>query len=173
MVEHGANGELSPGRKTRVISAPLRRALLARQGRFREAQSSFERALSLARRLSHPYEEAKATANLGRLALQVKDYPHALVKLQQALAAMSRLGAIYDALALYHDLGRLFLDQGDYARAEEMSALREREAGRIGYIGVQLYCHEEGPRAGTLLAKREKEKSEKLLEPLPLPLQRS
>ena len=138
--------------------------------------------------LSNPYEEAKAIANLGRLALQVKDYPHALVKLQQALAAMSRLGAMHDSLALYQDLRSLFLAQKDYARAEEMAALREQEADRLGYMehagckdegaqdcgGVlQLSCHEEGPSTGTLLAKREKENSEELPEPSPLLLQQS
>jgi tetratricopeptide (TPR) repeat protein len=45
------------------------------EGRLPEAMSCFERALSQARMLSNPYEEAKAIANLGRLALQVKDYP--------------------------------------------------------------------------------------------------
>jgi tetratricopeptide (TPR) repeat protein len=86
--------------------------------------------------LSNPYEEAKAIANLGRLALQLKDYPQARVMLQQALAALKRLGAMYDALVLYEDLRRLFLAQGDHARAEEMAVLREREAGRLGYMDV-------------------------------------
>jgi tetratricopeptide (TPR) repeat protein len=108
--------------------------LYQKEGCCREAMSSFERALSQARMLSNPYEEAKAIANLGRLALQVKDYPDALVKLQQALAAMSRLGAMHDSQGLYQDLRHLFLAQGDYARAEEMAALREREAVRLGYM---------------------------------------
>jgi tetratricopeptide (TPR) repeat protein len=100
-------------------------------GRFREAESSFERALSLALRLSHLYEEAKANANLGRLALQVKDYPQALIKLQQALIAMSLLGAVYDVSALYHDLAGLFHSQGDHARAEEMAAKAKSQAMRL------------------------------------------
>jgi hypothetical protein len=84
--------------------------------------------------LSNPYEEAKAIANLGRLALQVKDYPHALVKLQQALAAMSRLGAMHDSLALYQDLRRLFLAQGIMREQERDGVLREQEADRLGYM---------------------------------------
>jgi len=173
-----------------------------KEGRFYEAQSSFEKALSQARMLSNPYEEAKAIANLGRLALQVKDYPHALVKLQQALAAMKRLGAMYDALALYHDLGCLFLDQGDHARAEEMAALREREASRLGCMdlnvrdltdaaecvlhagcigevlqdcadGLQLSCQGEGRSTGTAREKRGKRNSETLQELSPLQLQQS
>ena len=161
-----------------------------KEGRYREAQSSFERALSQARRLSNPYEEAKAIANLGRLALQVKDYPHALVKLQQALAAMSRLGAMHDALALYQDLRSLFLAQGDHARAEEMAALREREASRLGYMELnartskaeaawdyarwpQLSCHEKSPSTDAVLAKREKGNSEDMPEPSPVLLQQN
>ncbi len=160
--------------------------LYQKEGRYREGKSCFERALSQSRMLSNPYEEAKALSNLGRLALQVKDYPEALVKLQQALAAMSRLGAMHDSLALYLDLNHLFLAQGDYARAEEMAALREREVGWVGYMEhagckdegaqncvgfLQLSCHEEAPGSKILLAKREKEDSEKLPEPLHLPLQ--
>jgi hypothetical protein len=109
---------------------------------------------------------------------------------------------MYDTLALYRDLSSLFLAQGNYARAEEMAALREQEAGRLGYMdrnaknqthaaecmvhagckdeaaqdcgGVLLLsCHEKGPSTGTLLAKREKENSEKLPEPSPLLLQQS
>ena len=83
-----------------------------KEGRYRESESSFERALSQARMLSNSYEEAKAIANLGRLALQIKDYPRALVKLQQALTAVNRLGAMYDALALYNDLSSLFSPRG-------------------------------------------------------------
>jgi tetratricopeptide (TPR) repeat protein len=152
--------------------------------------------------LSNSYEEAKAIANLGRLALQIKDYPHALVKLQQALTAMNRLGAMYDALALYHDLSSLFLAQGNYARAEEMVAMREREADRLGYMDrnvmdrtdaascseyagckeeaaqdcagiLQLSCRGEDPCTETLLANREKEQFGKLPEPSSLSLQQS
>jgi len=47
---------------------------------------------------------------------------------------MIRLGAMHDCLALYQDLHSLFLAQGDYARAEEMAALRERASGRFGYM---------------------------------------
>jgi tetratricopeptide (TPR) repeat protein len=159
-----------------------------KEGRYREGMSSFERALSQARMLSNPYEEAKAIANLGKLAFQVKDYPHALVKLQQALAAMSRLGAMHDSLALYQDLRSLFLAQKDYARAEEMAVLREQEAGRLGYMErdgfkdevaqdcgdvLLLSCHEKGPSTGTLLAKGEKENFDELPEPSPLLLQQS
>jgi tetratricopeptide (TPR) repeat protein len=157
-----------------------------KEGRYRDAMSSFERALSQARMLSNPYEEAKALANLGRLALQVKDYPQALVKLQQALTVMNRLGAMHDSLVLYLDLRCLFLALGDYAQAEKMAALREREAGRLGYMehagckdggaedcgGVlQLSCHGQGAGSGILLAKRENENSEKLPDASPLPLQ--
>ena len=134
--------------------------------------------------LSNPYEEAKAIANQGRLALQVKDYPHALVKLQQALAAMNHLGAMYDALALYHDLRRLFSVQGDHARAEEMTSLREREARRLGYLepneaqqdyagGLQLSCHEKSSGAETAHGKMENGNSEELPKPLSVQLQQS
>ena len=52
---------------------------------YREAESSFEKALALARRLSNTLEEARALGRLGRLALARKDYRDAMTKLQQAL----------------------------------------------------------------------------------------
>jgi hypothetical protein len=61
---------------------------------------------------------------------------------------------MHDSLALYQDLRRLFLAQGDYARAEEMAALREHEAGRLGYM-----------------EQRGKENSEKQPDPSPHHLQ--
>ena len=152
--------------------------------------SSFQKALSQARMLSNPYEEAKAIAHLGRLALQVKDYTQALVKLQQALAAMSRLGAMYDALALYQDLGCLFSAQGDHARAEEMAAIREHEAERLGFTDqnvidladvakhvehagcLQLSCHEVH-NAAAALDKKEKGNPEELPELSPVQLLQS
>jgi tetratricopeptide (TPR) repeat protein len=110
-----------------ILLHTVKGELHQKAGRYREAESSFERALSQARRLSHPYEEAKALSNLGRLALQTKDYPSALTKLRQALAAMSRLGAMHDVSALRIDLASLFRFYGDHARADEMAAMAERQ----------------------------------------------
>ncbi|MDD4448534.1 MAG: hypothetical protein PHN61_12775, partial [Methanothrix sp.] len=131
-------------------------------------------------------EEAKAIANLGRLALQVKDYPQALVKLQQAQDAMSRLGAMHDSQILYQDLYCLFLALGDYAQAEKMATLRERDNSRMGngelagrkdesahVCGgvLQLSCHEESLRSKIQLGKKESDDREMLPEPSSLPLQ--
>ena len=98
-----------------------------------EAESSFEKALALARRHSNLYEEAKACANLGRLALDKMDNQEAMAKLKLALATFSRIGAMFDVITIYHDLAGLFLGQGDYVRAEEMAVLELRQAKLLGY----------------------------------------
>jgi tetratricopeptide (TPR) repeat protein len=103
-----------------------------------EAESCFEKALSLARRLSNLLEEAKAMANLGRLALARRDYAEALVRLQKALSTFIDLGALFDVITLYHDLTSLFLAQEDYARAEEMAILRQRQARMLGYADLNI-----------------------------------
>jgi tetratricopeptide (TPR) repeat protein len=105
---------------------------------YNEAQSCFEKALSSARRLSNLYEEAKAVANMGRLALVRMDYPEALVKLQKALNDFSRLGALFDVITLYRDLTLLFLAEKDYVRAEEMAVLRQRQARMLGYVDLNI-----------------------------------
>jgi tetratricopeptide (TPR) repeat protein len=153
-----------------------------REWRYKEAESCFERALSKARMQSHPYEEAKALANLGRVLMLGKDYPGALARLEQASAAMNRLGAVHDSLAVYADLHRLFLAVGDHARAEEMAALRDREAGKVCHkeglackdSGVQAYaasqssCAEKGPEISVM----DNQKSENHPKPSPLPVQK-
>jgi tetratricopeptide (TPR) repeat protein len=146
-----------------------------REGGYKEAEGSFERALSKARMLGNPYEEAKAIANLGRLCMLRKNYPEALDRLKQASAAMSRLGALHDSQAIYSDLHQLFLAQGDHARAEEMAALRDRDAARAdhrdgpdGKDGLQAFaarktsCAGKGRRAGI----RDDQRAEKLAGPL-------
>jgi tetratricopeptide (TPR) repeat protein len=147
-----------------------------REGRYKEAEGCFERALSKARMLSNPYEEAKAIANLGKLCMLRKNYPEALGKLKKASAAMSRLGALHDSQAIYSDLSQIFLAQGDRARAEEMAALRDREAARADHSGgpdhrdggMQAFaarktsCIENGQRASI----RDDQRSEKLAGPI-------
>jgi len=66
------------------------------------------------------------------------DYPEALVKLQKALADFGRLGALFDVITLYSDLTFLFLAQKDYARAEEMAVLRQRQARMLGYVDLGI-----------------------------------
>ena len=104
--------------------------LYARQGRQRDAEICLEKALASARLSSSLHEEAKCMALLGRLALQVKDYPRALQRLQQALAASSRIGAMYDVVCIYRDMSRLFAAQGDGVRAQEMAVLADHQQSR-------------------------------------------
>jgi tetratricopeptide (TPR) repeat protein len=110
-----------------ILLCSVKGELHQKAGCYREAESCFAMALSQARLIDNLYEEARAIANLGRLALQIRDYPRALVKLQKALAAMIRLGANYDVLTLYRDLTGLYLAQEDYARAEEMASRAQRQ----------------------------------------------
>ncbi len=103
---------------------------------YRDAESSFEKALALARRLSNTLEEAKALGKLGRLALVRKDYRDAMGKLQQALVSFQCLGAVYDTISIYHDLVTLFLGEKDFARAKEMAVLLDRQAKLLGFTDL-------------------------------------
>lgn len=95
-------------------------------------------ALALSRRLSIPYEEARAISNLGRLALARGEHDAALVKMQKALAIFRRLGALLDIVAVYRDMTQLFLAQGDFSRAEEMARLRQHQARVLGHSDLNL-----------------------------------
>ncbi|HPS91566.1 MAG TPA: tetratricopeptide repeat protein [Methanothrix sp.] len=159
-----------------IILCSTQGEVYQKEGRYKEAEGSFERALSKARMISNPYEEAKAIANLGRLCMLRKNYPEALDRLKKACSAMSRLGALFDSQAIYSDLYQLFLTQGDHARAKEMAALRDREAARTGHRdypdrkdgGAQecaarkTSCTGKGQRAGI----RDDQRSEKPAGPL-------
>ncbi|NTV77035.1 MAG: tetratricopeptide repeat protein, partial [Methanothrix sp.] len=101
-----------------------------RSGRAKEARSCFEKALSQARRMENPYQEAKALAGLGRAAMERKEHDLAEAQLFGALAICRTLGARVDALGLYRSLEQLFLSRGDLQRAEEMAAVQKDEAFR-------------------------------------------
>ncbi|NTV27596.1 MAG: tetratricopeptide repeat protein, partial [Methanothrix sp.] len=107
--------------------------LFLKEGLYIEAESSLEKGLALARRHSNLYEEAKACANLGRLAMAKMDNREAMDKLKLALATFSRIGAMFDVITIYHDLAGLFLGQEDYVRAEETAVLELRYAKLLGY----------------------------------------
>ena len=98
------------------------------RGRALEARSCFEKALSQARSLGNPHQEARALAGMGRAALQEKSYDSAESLLSQALSICKPLGARGDIAAISRILQQLFLSQGDHARAKEM----DRLAGRAG-----------------------------------------
>lgn len=130
---------------SRTDYQPLKIQLYSAQGErfqrdslYSEAKSCYESALALSRRLSLPYEEAKAISNLGRLALARGDYEDALTRMKQALAIFRRLGALLDIVAVYRDMTLLFLTQGDYLRAEEMALLRQRQARVLGHADLNL-----------------------------------
>jgi tetratricopeptide (TPR) repeat protein len=105
---------------------------------YDSADGNYEKALALARMLCHPLEEAKALRNQGMLALAIGDYRESENRLQQALAAFGRLCAIYDVVSLYDDLSALYLAQKNYALAEEMAALLERQSRLLGYTELNI-----------------------------------
>ncbi|MDD1722444.1 MAG: hypothetical protein LUQ15_03005 [Methanothrix sp.] len=82
-----------------------------RSGRAKEARICFENALSQARRMENPYQEAKALAGLGRAAMERKEHDLAEAQLFGALAICRTLGARVDALELYRSLEQLFLSR--------------------------------------------------------------
>jgi tetratricopeptide (TPR) repeat protein len=94
------------------------------KGRGKGARGSFEKALTQARKLENPHQEAKALAGMGRAALLDKDYDAAESFLSQALSICRPLGARGEITAISRSLQQLFLSRGDHARAEEMAALQ-------------------------------------------------
>jgi len=105
---------------------------------YESADGNYEKALALARTLCNPLEEAKALRNQGMLALAIGDYRESEDRLQQALAAFGKLCAIYDVVSLYDDLSALYLAQKNYALAEEMAALLERQSRLLGYTELKI-----------------------------------
>ena len=97
-----------------------------RRGRGKEAKCSYEKALSQARKLESPHQEARALAGMGRAALQEKNYDSAESLLTQALSICKPLGARGEVTAISGVLQQLFLSRGDHARAEEMEKLAGR-----------------------------------------------
>jgi tetratricopeptide (TPR) repeat protein len=108
-----------------ILLFQVQGGLHLKKGRTDQAKEYFEMALASSRSLASPYEEAKALASLGRLALQIKEYPEAEARLEQALCILRSLGAALDIRAIYGDLQRLFMARGDCIRAEEMAALEK------------------------------------------------
>jgi tetratricopeptide (TPR) repeat protein len=123
-------GSLASSTDCRLLQIQLLQAkgeLYARQGLHREAEISFEKALNGARLACCLQEESRSLALQGRLALDIKDYPRALRRLQKALAIASRIGAVYDVVCIYRDISRIFAAQGDGIRAGEMAELAARQ----------------------------------------------
>ena len=112
-----------------------------------EAESSFEKALALARRHSNLYEEAKACANLGRLALAQVDNRDAMANLKLALATFSRIGAMFDVITVYHDLTGVFLGAGGL-RASRGDGRPGATSGQT--LGLSGFMHQSTDRSGRL-----------------------
>jgi tetratricopeptide (TPR) repeat protein len=108
------------------------------EGSLIEASRNYQKALVLSRKLCNTFEEARALRHLGVIAMLQEDYLESSAKLSQASAIFSRLGAMYDLMSLYHDLATLSVVQGDYARAEEISTLLERQGKLLGYADLTI-----------------------------------
>jgi Flp pilus assembly protein TadD len=70
--------------------------ILARQGRWQEAEQSFGEAVSLAQGMPYPYAEGRAHSEWGAMHLQQGDREQAREQLKQALEVFQRLGAQKD-----------------------------------------------------------------------------
>ncbi|HSD57523.1 MAG TPA: tetratricopeptide repeat protein, partial [Methanotrichaceae archaeon] len=124
---------------------PIRITLFSAWGEFyqgerlySDASRNYQLALALSRKLCNPHEEARALRNLGCVALLQKDYRECAALLHQALEIFNRLEAMYDVMSLYYNMASLALAQEEYARAEEISILLERQGGLLGYVDLNI-----------------------------------
>jgi tetratricopeptide (TPR) repeat protein len=108
------------------------------EGLYSEAARNYQMALAFSRKLCNPHEEARALRNLGNAALLQKDYKDCGAKLLQALEIFNRLGAMYDVMSIYYSMASLALAQEEYAKAEEISILLERQGMRLGYVDLNI-----------------------------------
>jgi tetratricopeptide (TPR) repeat protein len=105
---------------------------------YSEANKNYGRALAHSRRLGNLYQEAKALRNLGSLARLEGKRREAEEDLRGALAIFNQLGGMYDIACTYDEMTELYLEQKDYAKAEEMASLTERQARALGYSDLRV-----------------------------------
>jgi Tfp pilus assembly protein PilF len=67
--------------------------LLAEQGKWEEAERTFEEAVSLARAMPYPYAQARALNQHGMTHVQKGEPQQARSRMEEALALFQRLGA--------------------------------------------------------------------------------
>jgi tetratricopeptide (TPR) repeat protein len=71
----------------------VRGMLLAEQGKWEEAERTFEEAVSLARAMPYPYAQARALNQHGMTHVQKGEPQQARSRMEEALALFQRLGA--------------------------------------------------------------------------------
>ncbi len=145
--------ESSP-RRTRLLGCALsRRATFLRlQGRYAQAASLLERALSLLDEREHPRERAFALVMSGSTQVKAGHLQAGTELGEQALRLFRETGDAWGTAHALETLGRLYGTAGDFAKAERAyreSASIQREAGMLesGSMGLGFTLVQQGDYA--------------------------
>jgi CHAT domain-containing protein len=109
------------------------------QKRYREAQSAFRNALSIARRQNLPFLEVNAMGSLGNVAMVEEHYDEAIDSFTAALRLSDRLGLQLSRARAFGALGWSSKELGDFENALTYYKRAEDASARSGLVGDRLY----------------------------------
>jgi predicted ATPase len=148
-----SSGETSPQR-TRLLGCALsRRATFLRlQGRYAQAASLLDRALSLLDEREHPRERAFALVISGSTQVKAGQLQAGTELGEQALRLFRETGDAWGTAHALETLGRLYGTAGDFAKAERAyreSASIQRDSGMLesGSMGLGFTLVQQGDYA--------------------------
>jgi CHAT domain-containing protein/tetratricopeptide (TPR) repeat protein len=116
-----------------------RGALEVDQGKFGDAQASFEQALTLARQQQDRDGEASLLNNLARVAMKQERYSEAVDRANLALRLSRSLGLQPLAATVLGNLGYSYSELGDYDNALEYFKEGAERSQRSGLRGYSAY----------------------------------
>ncbi len=126
-----------PGLLCEVLNA--RGALEVDERKYSTAEATFRQALTLARRLKIPRQEAAAFINLARLAISQEHFDEGAERSQSALQLSRTLGLqSYEATSL-GNLGWSYFQLGDFDSALEFYKQAADTSERVGLPGYEFY----------------------------------
>jgi CHAT domain-containing protein len=126
-----------PQMLSQVMNA--RGALEVDQGKFSSAQITFLRALTLARDLKEPLQEASALGNLARLAISQEHFDEAIDLNQSALKLAQSLDLQSLVTTVLGNMGWAYSELGDFNNGLEFYTRGADQAERIGLSGYSAY----------------------------------
>ena len=109
------------------------------QKRYREADSAFRKALSIARRQNLPFLQANALGSLGNVAMVEEHYDEAVDRFTAALRLSQQLGLQLSTARAFGALGWSYKELGDFDIALTYYKQAEVAAAQSGLVGDRLY----------------------------------
>ncbi len=122
---------------SQVLNA--RGALEVDENKYSTAETTFRRALALARQQKIPLQEASALGNLARLATSQEHFDEAIERNQAALQLSRSLGLQTTAAAILGNMGWSYFELGDFDNALEFFRQGAELSERTGLNGYTAY----------------------------------